>query len=223
MSTTTTTTTCSRAAAAAFHRPTLIKNFAPTKAAPAARAALKKRAQLRGIGLVAQSELDDGGNSSLGKATTSAAEVGDDSDVNDDEKSSNQRGASLSSRERLRQALNEEIDGAMREVSRAQTEEERRPAAAAAAAVAGVAVAVAVDAFVVAGRVPFFAVLVAAFCHHLDHRHQIYPFYFAVVAVFVAAAAVVAVIAAELLCRHAHLVDLSPLAQPFLCRLQKAH
>ena len=58
MSTTTTTTTCSRAAAAAFHRPTLIKNFAPTKAAPAARAALKKRAQLRGIGLVAQSELD---------------------------------------------------------------------------------------------------------------------------------------------------------------------
>jgi sporulation protein YlmC with PRC-barrel domain len=88
---------------------------------------------LRGIGLVAQSELDDGGNSSLGKATTSAAEVGDDSDVNDDEKSSNQRGASLSSRERLRQALNEEIDGAMREVSRAQTEEERRPAAAAAA------------------------------------------------------------------------------------------
>ena len=133
MSATTTTTTCSRAAAAAFHRPTLIKNFAPTKAAPAARAALKKRAQLRGIGLVAQSELDDGGNSSLGKATTSAAEVGDDSDVNDDEKSSNQRGASLSSRERLRQALNEEIDGAMREVSRAQTEEERRPAAAAAA------------------------------------------------------------------------------------------
>ena len=96
-------------------------------------------------------------------------------------------------------------------------------AAAAAAAVAGVAVAVAVDAFVVADRVPFFAVLVAAFCHHLDHRHQIYPFYFAVVAVFVAAAAVVAVIAAELLCHHAHLVDLSPLAQPFLCRLQKAH
>jgi len=96
-------------------------------------------------------------------------------------------------------------------------------AVAAAAAVAGVAVAVAVDAFVVADRVPFFAVLVAAFCHHLDHRHQIYPFYFAVVAVFVAAAAVVAVIAAELLCRHAHLVDLSPLAQPFLCRLQKAH
>ena len=96
-------------------------------------------------------------------------------------------------------------------------------AAAAAAAVAGVAVAVAVDAFVVPGRVPFFAVLVAAFCHHLDHRHQIYPFYFAVVAVFVAAAAVVAVIAAELLCHHAHLVDLSPLAQPFLCRLQKAH
>jgi len=95
--------------------------------------------------------------------------------------------------------------------------------AAAAAAVAGVAVAVAVDAFVVAGRVPFFAVLVAAFCHHLDHRHQIYPFYFAVVAVFVAAAAVVAVIAAELLCHHARLVDLSPLAQPFLCRLQKAH
>ncbi|CAL6440601.1 unnamed protein product [Bathycoccus prasinos] len=138
MSTTTTTTTSSRAAAAAFHQPTLIKKkkkqkFAPRKAAPAFSArALKKRAQLRGIGLVTQSELDDGGNSSLGKATTSAAEVGDDSDE-DDEKSSNQRGASLSSRERLRQALNEEIDGAMREVSRAQTEEERRPAAAASA------------------------------------------------------------------------------------------
>jgi sporulation protein YlmC with PRC-barrel domain len=133
-----TTTTPSRAAAAAFHRPTFIKKkkhqkFAPRKAAPAFSAhALKKRAQLRGIGLVTQSELDDGGNSSLGKATTSAAEVGDDSD-DDDEKSSS-RGASLSSRERLRQALNEEIDGAMREVSRAQTEEERRPAAAAAAA-----------------------------------------------------------------------------------------
>ena len=135
----TTTTTPSRAAAAAsFHRPTFIEKkkqqkFASRKAAPAFSArALKKRTQLRGIGLVAQSELDDGGNSSLGKATTSAAEVGDDSDE-DDEKSSNQRGASLSSRERLRQALNEEIDGAMREVSRAQTEEERRPAAAAAA------------------------------------------------------------------------------------------
>ena len=112
----------------------------------------------------------------------------------------------------------EDIDREMRNVVVAAA-----AAAAAAAAVAGVAVAVAVDAFVVAGRVPFFAVLVAAFCHHLDHRHQIYPFYFAVVAVFVAAAAVVAVIAAELLCRHAHLVDLSPLAQPFLCRLQKAH
>ena len=111
----------------------------------------------------------------------------------------------------------EDIDREMRNVVVAAA------VAAAAAAVAGVAVAVAVDAFVVAGRVPFFAVLVAAFCHHLDHRHQIYPFYFAVVAVFVAAAAVVAVIAAELLCRHAHLVDLSPLAQPFLCRLQKAH
>ena len=109
----------------------------------------------------------------------------------------------------------EDIDREMRNVVVAAA------VAAAAAAVAGVAVAV--DAFVVAGRVPFFAVLVAAFCHHLDHRHQIYPFYFAVVAVFVAAAAVVAVIAAELLCRHAHLVDLSPLAQPFLCRLQKAH
>ena len=129
-----TTTTSSRAAAAAFHQPTFIKKkqkFARTKAAPAfSAAALKKRAQLRGIGLVTKSELDDGGNSSLGKATTSAAEVGDD--VND-EKSSNQRGA-LSSRERLRQALNEEIDGAMREVSRAQTEEEERPAAAAAVA-----------------------------------------------------------------------------------------
>ena len=111
----------------------------------------------------------------------------------------------------------EDIDREMRNVVVAAA------VAAAAAAVAGVAVAVAVDAFVVAGRVPFFAVLVAAFCHQLDHRHQIYPFYFAVVAVFVAAAAVVAVIAAELLCRHAHLVDLSPLAQPFLCRLQKAH
>ena len=111
----------------------------------------------------------------------------------------------------------EDIDREMRNVVVAAA------VAAAAAAVAGVAVAVAVDAFVVAGRVPFFAVLVAAFCHHLDHRHQIYPFYFAVVAVFVAAAAVVALIAAELLCRHAHLVDLSPLAQPFLCRLQKAH
>jgi hypothetical protein len=111
----------------------------------------------------------------------------------------------------------EDIDREMRNVVVAAA------VAAAAAAVAGVAVAVAVDAFVVAGRVPFFAVLVAAFCHHLDHRHQIYPFYFAVVAVFVVAAAVVAVIAAELLCRHAHLVDLSPLAQPFLCRLQKAH
>ena len=111
----------------------------------------------------------------------------------------------------------EDIDREMRNVVVAAA------VAAAAAAVAGVAVAVAVDAFVVAGRVPFFAVLVAAFCHHLDHRHQIYPFYFAVVAVFVAAAAVVAVIAAELLCHHAHLVDLSPLAQPFLCRLQKAH
>ena len=111
----------------------------------------------------------------------------------------------------------EDIDREMRNVVAAAV------VAAAAAAVAGVAVAVAVDAFVVAGRVPFFAVLVAAFCHHLDHRHQIYPFYFAVVAVFVAAAAVVAVIAAELLCHHAHLVDLSPLAQPFLCRLQKAH
>ena len=110
----------------------------------------------------------------------------------------------------------EDIDREMRNVVVAA-------AVAAAAAVDGVAVAVAVDAFVVADRVPFFAVLVAAFCHHLDHRHQIYPFYFAVVAVFVAAAAVVAVIAAELLCRHAHLVDLSPLAQPFLCRLQKAH
>ncbi|CAL6443016.1 unnamed protein product [Bathycoccus prasinos] len=133
-----TTTTSSRAAAAAFHRPTFIKKkkhqkFASRKAAPAFSAhALKKRAQWRGIGLVTQSELDDGGNSSLGKATTSAAEVGDDSDDDDDEKSSS-RGASLSSRERLRQALNEEIDGAMREVSRAQTEEERRPAAAAAA------------------------------------------------------------------------------------------
>lgn len=129
-----TTTTSSRAAAAAFHQPTFIKKkqkFARTKAAPAfSAAALKKRAQFRGIGLVTKSELDDGGNSSLGKATTSAAEVGDD--VND-EKSSNQRGA-LSSRERLRQALNEEIDGAMREVSRAQTEEEERPAAAAAVA-----------------------------------------------------------------------------------------
>ena len=129
-----TTTTSSRAAAAAFHQPTFIKKkqkFARTKAAPVfSAAALKKRAQLRGIGLVTKSELDDGGNSSLGKATTSAAEVGDD--VND-EKSSNQRGA-LSSRERLRQALNEEIDGAMREVSRAQTEEEERPAAAAAVA-----------------------------------------------------------------------------------------
>ena len=129
-----TTTTSSCAAAAAFHQPTFIKKkqkFARTKAAPVfSAAALKKRAQLRGIGLVTKSELDDGGNSSLGKATTSAAEVGDD--VND-EKSSNQRGA-LSSRERLRQALNEEIDGAMREVSRAQTEEEERPAAAAAVA-----------------------------------------------------------------------------------------
>ena len=87
MSATTTTTTCSRAAAAAFHRPTFIKNqkFAPTKAAPACSRCSQKRAQLRGIGLVAQSELDDGGNSSLGKATTSAAEVGDDSD-DDDEK-----------------------------------------------------------------------------------------------------------------------------------------
>ena len=117
----------------------------------------------------------------------------------------------------------EDIDREMRNVVVAAAVVAAAAAVVAAAAVAGVAVAVAVDAFVVADRVPFFAVLVAAFCHHLDHRHQIYPFYFAVVAVFVAAAAVVAVIAAELLCRHAHLVDLSPLAQPFLCRLQKAH
>jgi hypothetical protein len=72
-----------------------------------------------------------------------------------------------------------------------------------------VADAVAVDAFAVASRVPFFGLVVVAFafCHHLDHCHRTYPFCFA---------AVVAG-AAAFLYYHARLVGLSLLA-PFLCR-----
>ena len=44
-------------------------------------------------------------------------------------------------------------------------------------------VAVAVDAFAVASRVPFFGLVVVAFafCHHLDHCYRTYPFCFAAV------------------------------------------